>query len=288
MLPTPSRRELATFLALAFAIPWLLWLLLQLTGVDIVAAGGMLAAGLATFVTMRWVRRSRDIRRQTALTPLRPLVRYCVIGLLVPLAFGCAAIGIGALAGVYPLDLAGLSMLRRVFAPGSASAGPGLILTALGINLALLVILLPLAFCEEWAWRGYLLPALRPLGVWPALLLSSLIWGLWHLPGYVGPYAKPGLVPFLITVLFYGVLLGWLRLTSGSIWPGVFAHATVNTMIPGFINVVFAADDPQAVANPWTVGLTGWPGWLVMLAVVAVLVLRSRESTRGPRERVRM
>ena len=39
-----------------------------------------------------------------------------------------------------------------------------------------------LAFGEEVGWRGWLLPALRPLGVWPALLTSGAIWGLWHSP----------------------------------------------------------------------------------------------------------
>src|SRR5699024_11776789 len=35
---------------------------------------------------------------------------------------------------------------------------------------------------EEIGWRGWLLPNLRPLGTWPALLLSGVIWGVWHAP----------------------------------------------------------------------------------------------------------
>ncbi|WP_258566553.1 type II CAAX prenyl endopeptidase Rce1 family protein [Leucobacter luti] len=31
-------------------------------------------------------------------------------------------------------------------------------------------------FGEEIGWRGWLLPALRPLGTWPALILSGAIW----------------------------------------------------------------------------------------------------------------
>ncbi|MDH2430555.1 CPBP family intramembrane metalloprotease [Sphaerisporangium sp. TRM90804] len=284
MLPetavVPRRREIAVFVILAFGIPWLLWVLRRLTGVDAIAPGGMLAAGLATFVAVRWVRRSRDIRRETAMAPLRParpLLRYCLIGLLLPLAFGFASIGIGALAGVYPLDLTGFGALRSTFAPGTVDEQGmpiGLILSALAINVGLLLILLPLAFCEEWAWRGYLLPVLRPFGLWPALLLSGLIWGLWHLPGFIGSQAAPRTIPFMITAVFFGVLLGWLRLASGLIWPGVIAHAVNNTLITGFVNAVFGSGDLIARSNPWTIGLSGWPGWLVMLAVIAVLVAR--------------
>jgi membrane protease YdiL (CAAX protease family) len=60
--------------------------------------------------------------------------------------------------------------------------------------------------------------------------------------------ALAGLVPFLVTTMFFGVLLGWLRLASGLIWPGVIAHAANNTLITGFVNVVFVAGDQRAFA----------------------------------------
>ncbi|MEO3892389.1 alpha/beta fold hydrolase [Nonomuraea sp. B5E05] len=271
------RRELTVFLLLAFAIPWLLWLLRLLTGVDLVAGGGMVGAGLATFVVVRWIRRPGNILRETAMAPLRPkgrLVRFCVIGLAAPLVLGFLAVAIGALAGVYPVDLAGFSGLREVYAPetaGQDGVPVGTILSALAVNLGLSVVMLPLFFCEEWAWRGFLLPRLRPLGLWTALLLGGLIWGLWHLPGYVGTGTGHRLIPFLVTAVLFNVLLGWLRLASGLIWPGVIAHAVNNTLITGFVNVLFATSDLEALNNPWTIGLSGWPGWLVMLAVIAVL-----------------
>jgi membrane protease YdiL (CAAX protease family) len=38
-------------------------------------------------------------------------------------------------------------------------------------------------FLVMWGWRGYLLDRLRgPLGVGPALIVISVICGLWHLP----------------------------------------------------------------------------------------------------------
>ena len=36
---------------------------------------------------------------------------------------------------------------------------------------------------EEWGWRGYLVPKLtEKLSVVPTLLISGIIWGLWHAP----------------------------------------------------------------------------------------------------------
>ncbi|GAA2888750.1 alpha/beta fold hydrolase [Nonomuraea rubra] len=286
------RRELTAFLILAFTIPWLLWLVRALTGIDLVAAGGMLGVGVATFVTVRWVRRPGDIPRDTAMAPLRPtgrLVRFCLIGLAAPPAFAFLAVAIGALAGVYPIDLTGFSGLRAVYAPetaGQDGVPVGTILSALAVNLGMSVLALPLFFCEEWAWRGFLLPRLRPLGLWPALLLGGLIWGLWHLPGFVGTGTAHRLVPFLVTVVLFNVLLGWLRLASGLIWPCVIAHAANNTLVNAFVQVLFAADDRQALSNPWTLGLGGWPGWLVMLAVIAALVAGDAFRRAAAREPV--
>src|SRR5690606_15530517 len=89
------------------------------------------------------------------------------------------------------------------------------------------------AFGEEIGWRGFLVPALRRYGTWPALLISGAIWGLWHAPvillGY--NFGRPDITGVLLMTggcLAWGVLLGWLRLRSASLWPAVFAHGAMN------------------------------------------------------------
>ncbi|WP_326642413.1 hypothetical protein OIE67_19820 [Nonomuraea fuscirosea] len=79
---------------------------------------------------------------------------------MVPLVLAFLAVAIGALAGVYPLDIENFSGLHSVYAPETAhetGVPVGLILSALATGFGLFVLLLPLAFCEEWAWRGFLL-----------------------------------------------------------------------------------------------------------------------------------
>ncbi len=73
-------------------------------------------------------------------------------------------------------------------------------------------------FCEEVAFRGWILTALRTrhrTGV--AMVLSALLFAIMHLdPVRFG------------ALLALGVLFAWLAVRSGSIWPSVLAHATNN------------------------------------------------------------
>ncbi len=48
-----------------------------------------------------------------------------------------------------------------------------------------------LALGEELGWRGFLLPSLLPLGQWRAILMSGLIWGVWHAPAILQGHNYP-------------------------------------------------------------------------------------------------
>ena len=74
---------------------------------------------------------------------------------------------------------------------------------------------------EEWLFRGFLLPPLqRRVGDVAAVVISGVLFGLAHLSD---PYAV-----FPLVVL--GMGLGWLRIRSGSIWPGALVHAANNAI----------------------------------------------------------
>src|SRR5690606_9346970 len=68
------------------------------------------------------------------------------------------------------------------------------------------------AFGEELGWRGFLMPALRQHGTWPALLISGALWGLWHAPiillGYnFGRTDITGVLLMIAGCIAWGVLL---------------------------------------------------------------------------------
>ncbi|GID91405.1 CPBP family intramembrane glutamic endopeptidase [Amorphoplanes digitatis] len=295
--------DVRVFLGIVFGLPWVLWVFEQVTGVRILFFAAMLSVAIATWVAARYVWRPANIAEATALVPVHPIRRtagYCLLAFVLFIAMSALAVGFNAVTGLYPADLDGFSALRDVYGPataGQAGVPWELIGQAFAANLAQFALILPLAFCEEWGWRGYLLNRLRErMGTWPALVLIGVICGVWHLPFYVGPWfsmsgdALRSLLPFTIFCVFFGMVLGWLRLAAGSIWPAVVGHAVNNTVVFGFVQVVVADKAAEPRIDGWLTGLSGWQGWLIMLIPVAVLAARtrtSREVTQGPGKFVR-
>ena len=95
-----------------------------------------------------------------------------------------------------------------------------------GMRVALLpVVVLIGPLVEELLFRGALLSVLRTrLGDGWAIAVSAIVFGAVHLPdlGWLW-YAVPNLV-------LIGVFCAWLRVRSGSIWPGFVAHAANNAL----------------------------------------------------------
>lgn len=102
------------------------------------------------------------------------------------------------------------------------------------------------AFGEEVGWRGYLQPRLIRAGFRAPLVLTGVVWGLFHLPMIIwGDYtltAWPWLSAalFMTTIVPLSVVFGWLRLATGSIWPPVLAHAAANSFSQGVFDAWFA------------------------------------------------
>ena len=277
-----------TFLVVTFGAAWLiaspLWLSglgLSTPGAGVLLVAMMLAPTLGTLAVVGVLRRRSGALRATGLTSARGVrswLPWAALAWLGPIVLVGSSLLLGAAVGVYHPDLAGFSAFREVLAGRTTVPVPTLVLIQIaGVLVAGWINVVP-ALAEEWGWRGWLLPALLPLGRWPAILLVGVVWGLWHAPivllGYDYPL-EPAPVRVLLMVGFCvatGSLLGWLRLRSDSVWPCAIGHGFVNAAA-GLPIVLAAAGHPVDNA---TTGLLGWTGWVVMaLALgVAALVLR--------------
>jgi membrane protease YdiL (CAAX protease family) len=129
--------------------------------------------------------------------------------------------------------------VREALPDGHGDPGRGL------LTAVLVVIPLGTVLPEELAFRGVLLALLgRRHGMPAATLLSSALFGLWHvlaslgggtanaaIAGVVGEDAAGTVLRVVVTVLFTslaGVMLCALRARSGSLVAPVLAHWTVN------------------------------------------------------------
>jgi membrane protease YdiL (CAAX protease family) len=74
--------------------------------------------------------------------------------------------------------------------------------------------------CEELLYRGFLIAYLGALvGLWPAVVLSSVVFGVGHSYQGVKGVVKTGIV---------GALLAGLYLLTGSLWASMLVHAALD------------------------------------------------------------
>ncbi len=244
----------------------------------------MFAPSIAAFIVVRWVSPQADIKTATGLRMGNHWPQYWLLCWLGMPALVLLSLALSALIGVYHTDLQNFSGLQQMLAQKEAGVAAleslsvqWLVVAQLGSMLIAPIFNALFALGEEWGWRGYLLPKLLPLGQWPALIISGGIWGLWHLPvillGYNYPlYPTIGWLLMLVFCILLGILFGWTRLATGSVWPAVIAHGALNGSAAA-INLFATADYNPDTAQA---GITGWVGWLVLSAVIAYLIYRKR------------
>jgi membrane protease YdiL (CAAX protease family) len=272
---TRARRQALRYIALVLAISF------ALEAYMIRSAGGLRAfGGYGPFVLM-WVPAIlslvvRLVGREgfrDAGWRLRP-VRYLLWGYLIPAGCGLLTYGLAWAFGVVSFDPP-----AKVLAAGGS---PHLRwLASAGINASLGMLIASLAsFGEELGWRGYLVTRLVDGRVPLPLTVSGLVWGVWHLPMILfGDYATSQLpwlsgLQFMVVVTLAAIVIGWLRLASGSFWPAVIAHSAHNVFYQGILD--------RWLNGPLEPYFAGEQGVFSMLAyALVVLVLWRRGQLRA-------
>ena len=119
------------------------------------------------------------------------------------------------------------------------------------VALSLVVMSLFTPIIEEVTTRGYLLTALRNRGVLQSVVISALVFAVFH---------RLTSMPF---AFFAGVIFGVQYWKSGSLWPSFISHCTVNTLI---------LLDWRCLSGHWNPRSEDIPVWLVSISS-ALLIL---------------
>lgn len=128
---------------------------------------------------------------------------------------------------------------------------------------------------EEIGWRGYMLTRLIDAGTPRPILVSGLIWGLWHVPVVLGAGYAAGPSPAVSAVLLvtlttaFGSVFARLRLETGSVWPAIILHAAWNSIIQSAFDEARSGGD-----GSWWVGESG-------VLTVATLIISAVIFSRG-------
>ena len=133
-------------------------------------------------------------------------------------------------------------------------------------------------FGEEWGWRGYLLPKMKNLlPTVPMLIITGIIWGLWHAPltiighnyglGYWGfPFTGIAMMCVFCTVL--GVFMSYVTLKTKSCIPAIVAHGAINGIAA--IGMYFTFDGGNPFIGPVPTGIIGLMPFILVAAVMLI------------------
>jgi membrane protease YdiL (CAAX protease family) len=243
---------------------------------------GMWGPGLAAILTTRLI--LKQPFGSLNLNRLGPKRYYLWAWLLFPVLSIVGGL-FTLLFGIARLDLQFTGLRQAMAAAAGGQAVPAELVVAIQIAIALLpgpFINVIFALGEELGWRGFLFPRLMPLGTWKAILLSGVIWGLWHAPvilqghNYPG-YPVAGVFMMIVFCLLLSAIFSWLVLNTNSPWVAALAHGSVNATA-GLTMMFFAPDFDMALGGT----IAAPTAWIGMALFIGWLVWTKRLPAPGP------
>lgn len=142
-------------------------------------------------------------------------------------------------------------------------------------------------FGEEWGWRGYLLPKMRKqLPTLPTLLITGVIWGLWHAPltaighnygaGYPG-FPFTGIAMMCLLCIVWGIFMAYVTLKTESCIPAILAHGAINGIAA--IGIYFTATGGDPFIGPAPTGIIGMIPFIIATIPMMIYLNKAEKGT---------
>lgn len=292
MFASLDRKRILIFLSFAFGIAWVVALVIALTGgivnSPVVAPGYTLAVILLALVYMMAPAVAHILTRSLThegwqdnglRLNFRRGKKFWLAAWVLPAVFTIlgAAVYFLFFSSSFDSDLTAIRLMLVGSGPAWENIAPPLVILFVTLQAVLISPILNglFTFGEEFGWRAYLLPKLMPLGGRRAVLISGVIWGVWHAPiiamghnyglDYPG-YPWLGIAAMIVFCVAAGAFLSWATLRGGSVWPAAIGHAAING-ISGLSALVLIGQ-PNPLLGPLPTGLIGMLGWLVAAGLI--------------------
>jgi len=208
--------------------------------------------------------------------------RWPILGYATPLLFcliGYVAIWTAGLGG-FPNGETVDSLKAAIGIPSLSTSGVILLWAFLSLTAGSVRSLMS-ALGEQIGWSGFLAPRLAErFGFTGAAFITGAVWAAWHLPIlFSADYdiALPVwffLPCFAIVLTGLSVIILWLRLRSGSVWPGALVHASFSLWNQQFFTPLTA---PRGDITSYTIDESGFMLPLV-ISITAYLFWRQRAA----------
>jgi len=132
---------------------------------------------------------------------------------------------------------------------------------------------------EEPGWRGFALPMLQSVyGPFLGTLILGLLWGVWHLPGFLGGWLPAltlsSFLAMLVTTISFSILMTWVyNNTRGSLLLMILLHSSSSAAVATG-GIILPTEMPE------TIHAIVYSGWIpaTTYAVCALILLA---ITRG-------
>lgn len=117
------------------------------------------------------------------------------------------------------------------------------------------------AFAEELLFRGTILSGLKKVGMWTALVVSSLIFSFMH-----------GTPDQTIHQFIIGLLVGYLFIKTGNLWISVIVHFFNNfiTIVQAYVVTLIYGSDAMTEEVVEASGVNPWLGLAIDLLIAVI------------------